>query len=164
MKRFMKQKGFTLIETVIYMGILLTLLLALTQIFNSSLDVQLESEGVSSIEQDGRFILSRLYYDVLASQSVTTPATLGAQTNTIKIIKNATTYTYTITGNDLTISDEITTDPLNSFDTTVSALTATRIGSPSGKPTLQIKFTLTGKAQRPGVVETKSFQTTVGTR
>src|SRR3990172_6790072 len=50
------RRGFTIIELILYMGMLSILLAVLSQIFVSILNVQLESQSSSSIEQDSRYI------------------------------------------------------------------------------------------------------------
>src|SRR5579859_4809889 len=63
-KKLKNQKGVTLIELIIYMGIFSTLLMVLVQLFGSIVNVSLESQSNSSVSQDSRFILSRMSYDI----------------------------------------------------------------------------------------------------
>src|SRR5215469_6141095 len=90
----MKLKGYSLIELVLYIGILSILLAVLTSIFSSVVDVQLESNATSSVDQDGRFLLSKLLYDVKSSSSIVTPATPGVQSSTMQVTINSINYTY----------------------------------------------------------------------
>src|SRR5258708_14824797 len=68
------ERGFTLVEMLIYMGIFSLMLIALTQIFTSIIDVQLESQSNGSVSQDGQYILSRLSYDISRAQDIATPS------------------------------------------------------------------------------------------
>src|SRR5688572_24260327 len=84
------QKGFSLVELLIVMGLMSILLLVLTDMFTSMLNVQTSTKAHSSVTEDGRFILSRLSYDVQRASSVTTPeylniSTSGVGTNTATI-------------------------------------------------------------------------------
>lgn len=161
------QKGFTIVELVLYMAMLTGFLAILMRIFTSSFDVQLDSQSQSAIEQDGRFILSRLTYDIARADSITTPSTLGGQGSTLVLVIGGVNYTYTLTGNNLTLTANSQTDQLNSFNTQVSSVTFKRIGNSGAgnKDTVQIQYTLTSAITRTGGQhDTKSFQTTIGLR
>src|SRR3990167_8355868 len=60
----MTERGFSILEIVMYMGILSVLLFIFTDIFVSMLDVRSESLANSSVVQDARFMLSRFSYDI----------------------------------------------------------------------------------------------------
>ena len=68
------KRAFTIIELLIYMGLLAGLITILGTVLSQVIDVQLESQAISAVEQDGRFILARLNYDLHRVASVTTPA------------------------------------------------------------------------------------------
>lgn len=159
-----EQNGFTLMEMIIYMGIFLILLLVLTEIFISVLDVQSESWATSSVEQDGRFVLSRLFYDIHKADSIVTPANLGEENATLQIIVEGINYTYSLSDNNLQLSNNNGTDKLNSFDTTISNFKVKRLGNLNGKNNIQVNFTVTSKQMRPKGPEVKNFQTTIGLR
>jgi prepilin-type N-terminal cleavage/methylation domain-containing protein len=73
----MIKKGFTLVEMLIYMGLLTIFLAVIGNIFFSIIDLQLESQATSSVSESGRYLLSRISYDVRRAQSITTPASPG---------------------------------------------------------------------------------------
>ena len=159
--------GFTLIELLIYMGILSILLAALSQIFGSIIDSQLESEATSSVQQDGRFIFSRLAYDINRAQDsagIIQPASLGATSTALQLNIDGVSYTYSLNGGNLELAEGAVTNALNSSETTVSNLSFTRLGNSGGKNTVQIEYTVTSKIIQPKGLETKDFQTTIGIR
>jgi len=160
------KKGFTIVELLLYMTMLTGFLMVLTRIFTASFDVQFDSESQASIQQDGRYILSRIAYDIKRAQSISTPAAVGNSGNTLALTINGISYIYTLTGNNLTLTTNSQTDQLNSYSTQVSGLTFKRIGNGGvGKDTVQIQFTLTSIIRRSGGQhDAKSFQTTVGLR
>ncbi len=158
------EKGFTLIELAIYMGILAILLLVLSGFFNAALDTLLLSQATSPVEQDSKFILNRFFYDVTNADSLNIPANPGDQGSTMQLVRNGITYTYAQTGNYLTITDNVGTDVLNSSNATISALTFKRIGYATEKPTVQMKFTITNVATTKSGNDSQSFQTTVSLR
>jgi prepilin-type N-terminal cleavage/methylation domain-containing protein len=157
-------KGFTLIELLIYMGIFSILLVVLTQIFISSLNTQLESEAVSSVEQDSRFILARMSYDIQRASQVSLPAALGEQGNTLKLLISGTNYTYDVNSGNLQLDIGGTANKLNSFDTNISNLTFQRLGNIGGTNSIKIGFTVTSKVQRSSGPEIKNVQTVLGLR
>ena len=158
--------GFTLVELLIYIGILSILLTVLAQIFGSILDAQLESEATSSVQQDGRFILSRLTYDIRRSDDIVVPAALGNQSTSLQLTIGGVSYTYSLNGGNLELTEGVETNSINGSDSTVSNLSFTRIGNSvvNAKNTIQIEYTVTTKVLRPKGLETKDFQTTIGIR
>ncbi len=158
------RRGFTLIELLISMGLLAIILSVLTSLFVSVIDTQLESQATSSVDQDGRFILAKLSYDIRRATSIAIPATLGAQGSTLQIIVNGVSYTYALNGNTLELTNNQGTEKINSPNTTVSNLFFRRLGNTlGGKNTVEIQFTVTSIITKPDV-ETRSYKTTVGLR
>lgn len=156
--------GFTLIELLIYMGILSIFIVVLAQIFTLILDNQISSQTTSSVASDGRYIYTRLIYDINRSQGITLPENLGDTSTSLKASIDGTTYTYALTSGNLTISDATSSSSLNSVDTSVSGLSFKRIGNASGKHTFRILFTVASRTSLHGVTDSESFQTTAGLR
>jgi len=164
-KKNISSKGFTLIELVLYMGILMILIGILSSIFTSIVDVQLESTATSSVNQDGRYLLSKLLYDVRSASSITSPPNPGDTASTMQITSNSIIYTYSLdSSNNLQVVNGSTSETiiLNGYDTSVSDLTFTRIGSGDSNDTVRVSYTLTSKTKERSGQETKSFQTTLG--
>lgn len=159
------QRGTTLIELSIYMGILAILLTVFASLFTSVIDVQLESATTSRVNQDGRYLLAKLAYDLDNSQSIVAPAAPSASTSsTLTIQTNTVNSTYSLNGSgNLQVVTGSNTDVLNSADTTISDVMFQRIGNGTTNDTVQIRFTVTSKTQRTsGVAESQQFQTTLG--
>jgi prepilin-type N-terminal cleavage/methylation domain-containing protein len=157
--------GFTLIELMVYMMILPILLYVLIQIFDSVLDVQMESMTSSSLQQDAGFILSRFEYDVHRATSITTPTAPGLTTNCpgliLGLIINSTAYNFTCSGENLYLNSQL----LNSSEVLVSGLSVTRIGNDTGHDTVKISMDLTGSSLGlNGQTQSRSYQTTFGLR
>src|SRR5438094_795700 len=89
------EQGFTLIEFLMYIGIFSILLVALFQLFTTILDIQSESQATSSVDEDGKFILSRLSYDIQRTNAIVTPASVGQQGSTLQLTIGGASYTYT---------------------------------------------------------------------
>jgi prepilin-type N-terminal cleavage/methylation domain-containing protein len=158
------QRGFTIVEMLVYMGLLSLLMLIFSNIFVAILDTQLSSESTGSVAQDGRYIYSRLIYDINRAESVSLPAQIGDMSNTLEMRINGIDYEYGMLNGDLMIADATDSAQLNSYDTRVAGLLFKRIGNVNGKHTFQINFTVSSKTNHYGVVESKSFQTTAGLR
>ena len=161
------KKGVTLIEIMLYMGILSIFLVVLTDIFVAILNVRSESEAASAVEEDGRFILSRLSYDISRADGVTNPSSIGQTASPLRIFIGGETYTYSILGSYFTLTNDQGVNFLNSSETTISNILFTRIGNasvPGTKDNIKLQFTLTSKTQKSSGPDTKTFTTTVGRR
>lgn len=164
--RMTARSGFTLVELLIYIGIMSILFTILAQIFSSIIDVQLESEANSAVQQEGRFILSRFTYDIHRANTIVTPGALGGQSNSLQLTINGVNYTYALVSGNLQLTNALGTNNLNGPDISVSNLSFTRLGNSvaNAKNTIQISYTVTSKVVRPKGPETKDFQTTIGIR
>jgi hypothetical protein len=162
--QFSISQGFTLIELVIYMGMLVLLLSVLSSIFSAIVDVQLNSTSLSSVDQDGNYLLAKFTHDVASSSAILVPANPGNQTSTMQLTINSINYTYSLSNSNLQIVNNSNnqTDVLNSYNTSVSGLTFTRIGSGGNSDTVQVSYTVTSRIKERGGYETKSFTTTLG--
>lgn len=158
------QGGFTLVEMLVYMGILSVMLVILMQIFFSLLDATLDSQATSTLEQDSRYILTRLTYDIQKAQSVTTPSPLGQSSTSLQIVVDGINYSYTLLNGNLQLTNNDGTNVLNGFDSTVSNPVFTVRGNVNGKPSVSIQFTLQSKTLRSTMNATKIVQTTVALR
>jgi type II secretory pathway pseudopilin PulG len=157
------QRGATIVELLLYMGILAMFLTILTQTFSASVNAQLESQNTSSVEQDGRYIMLRFIYDITRATSITTPAAPGNQGNTLQLTIGGTTYIYSLSGTNLQINDGSVTQ-LNSPDTSISALTFKRLGKVGGRNSITVSYTVTGNTIQNGGPQIKTFSTTVSLR
>ena len=157
-----KQRGFTIVELLVYAGILVIFLYTLTNMFTAILDMQLESESTSAVVQDSRFILSRFMYDIKRASSITTPPTLGSETQNLVLHIGSSDYTYALVDGDLQLNGAYGNGVLNGFGTKVSGLSFRRYGNTNGKHSVRIAFTLTSTTERPDGPEIQNFQTTIG--
>ncbi len=166
MKKNHLKKGFTLIEIAIYMAILSIFILVLTDILVAIFNTQLSTQSTSSVAQDGRYIYSRLIYDINRADFVTLPASLGDVTNSLQASISGTLITYSLASpsGNLQINDGAGTYDLNSPDDKISSIQFKRIGNVGGKNTFQINFTVTSRIKLNGKYDSEDFQTTAGLR
>ena len=159
----MKNKGFTTIELLLYMGILTILISFLSSLFGSIIDTKLEAESTSSVDQDGRYILAKLAYDMQSATVIASPSA-GTQGSSLQIVSNGVTNVYGLSGSgNVQVTRNNQTDSLNSSDTNISDLTFRRIGNGDNNDTIQMQFTVTSKIKRrANTSEIKTFKTTFG--
>jgi len=156
-----KNSGFTLVELLIYIGLLTIFMSIVTRIFTGIIDVQLSSEATGSVEEDGRFIYSRMAYDVSRATSVITPSDLGSQTNSLIILIGGVTNTYRVSGDNLVLDNNFGTNQLNGMGTHISNLSFQRLGNVNGQYSIQMKFTITSTTQQINGPDTKNIETTI---
>lgn len=158
------QRGVSVVETLIVIGLLSVFMVVLTDMFASILDIQSETSATSGVSQDGRYILSRLNYDINRATSITTPAALGGSSTTLALQIGGVTNTYSVFANNLQLSNENGANMLNGSETSVSSFTVQRLGNVSGKDTLRITFTVTGDTATDQGAQSTTFTTTLGRR
>jgi prepilin-type N-terminal cleavage/methylation domain-containing protein len=157
-----KLKGFTLIEMIISTAILSVLILVLSNAFGSLVDVQLESSAKSSVDQDGRYILSKLSRNVQDASAIVSPSAPGTSSSfTIKSSIDSLNYTYSVNNGNLQVVSSGAPINLNSYDTSISNMSFTRVGVGDNTDTLQVKFTIISKTLSNGAPKTKDYQTTL---
>jgi type II secretory pathway component PulJ len=161
------QRGFTMVELLLYMGIYSILMVVLMQIFTSILSVHAESQANSAVDQDTNYILSRMTQDLHTATNVVTPS-LGTSGTALHIIGAGKDITYSISGNTMTLTDNntLTTDRLNSVDTDATA-SFLPIGNatPGSKVSVKVILTITSRIIREGNRhQTQTIETTIGTR
>lgn len=157
-------KGFTLVELIIYMGLLTVLVLIFTEIFTSIIDNQLSSKNTSNVADDGRYIYSRFIYDVGRAAEVVEPANFGDTSSTMRLVVEGQNYTYSLQNNNLVVADPTGSYALNGEGSSISNLLFTKVGNPNAKDTVRINFTISGKVTTRGISDQQIFQTTAGLR
>lgn len=151
------QKGFSLVELIIYMGVLSMLIGVMSVLFSSILNTQLDSASTSSIDQDARYIQARMAYDMQRASSI-----VSVTANTLQVLANSINYTYSLDGSgNLQITDNTGSYQLNSVDTTVSGLSFQTISNGSND-TVRVTYTITSDIQETSGQESRTVQTTLG--
>lgn len=166
-----RHDGFTLLELLLYIGLTSILIAILSQVFLATLSVRLESQNTTSVQQDGRYILARMTYDIHRATSVTIPA-LGQTSSGMSLVIHENgvdrTYFYTLDGSNLTLTVGTASAQLNSAGSRISSLAITRLGNSasisSAKDTLTISMTLVESAAVKSGTQALQLQSTVGLR
>lgn len=160
----MRKPGFTIVEILIFFGLTSIFLTVITDLFVAIFDVKRESEATSAVEQDGRFILSRLIYDISRASAITNPSSMGATSNSLVLTIGGSANTYALSGGNLNLANGAGVNSLNSSETSVSAITFQRIGNEVTNETVRVNFTVESTTARNSGSEVRSYQTTVGRR
>ncbi len=147
------RQGFTIVEMVVYMGLLTVMLVLLTRMFTGILDMQLTSTAVGEVEQDSRYIFARLAYDIGRASSVA-----GAGSSLILFIDGI-ANTYSLNNNNVVLENAVGADTLNSGGTQISNLSFLQLGN-----SIQIKFTITSTTQNVQGPDAKDMQTSIALR
>ncbi|MEI6533161.1 MAG: prepilin-type N-terminal cleavage/methylation domain-containing protein [Candidatus Roizmanbacteria bacterium] len=172
-----KNVGFTIIELLIYMSIMSVFLVVIAEMFISISNLSLESSAISSVQQDGRYLIARLSYDIKRAQKSTsptvsvaipTPGNAGQTSDSLQLTIDNAVQQYSLNGSGNLIIKNMTTqeeNQLNGSNTELTNLQFLRLGNPSGKNSITINFTLSGRTIVTGKGrEERSFSTIVSTR
>lgn len=164
------QKGVTIVELLVYVGLLSIFMVVLLDVFTSILGAKLESQSTSSVSQDTRYILAKLNYDILNADSISAPAAFGISSNTLTLVSGGNYYEYSVDGSgSLNIKDYSSGDTkkLNGGDSEITDISFTKLGNSAvsnNKPTVKISFTVRSLVQQPSGPEEETIDTTMGTR
>ena len=157
-------RGTTIIELVIYTFLISTLLIILTDVFSSIMDVQKESTAASEVTVDGRFMATKLYNQISRVSIVIVPANLNEISSSLSFTVDGVTYTYFLSAGDLYINDGTGPEKLNSYATEVVSFTAKRLGNAGGNHIIKINFTVNSTVIEASGTESENFEITAGLR
>jgi type II secretory pathway pseudopilin PulG len=157
--------GFTLVELLLYLGIFTIFLTVTLQMFSSIFEIQVESEAVSSVNSDGRYIVQRFSYDINRASEILTPSEFGTTSATLILVIDGQNYIYSLDSGNLILENQSLTtfDQLNSTESAVLDLSFIKLDG-GGKDAVQMTFSLTSEIKRKGVDEIKTFKTSAGLR
>ena len=141
----MKQRGYTLIELLLYIAILGILLGALTSFFSVSLTARIKNESIVEVDRQGEFMIDMIARTVRAADSITAP-TAGASGSTLTLAMPTAGVNPTIfnmSGTTLQIKEGAgATIPLNSGRVAVTGFTAKNLSRASTPGVIQVSFTV----------------------
>jgi hypothetical protein len=149
---------------MVYGAILMVFLGLLTNLFSSLIEMQLSSQSHSSLAQDGRYIYSRMSYDLGRASSISVPIGLATSSAILQLTINGSLHTYALNGTNLEVTNPLGTLQLNSVDSAVSNISFQRLGNDGGKQSIRFRFTLDSLIERTQGTESRSFQTTFALR
>lgn len=158
--------GTTIVELLVYMGLLSIFLVLLVNILFVTLSFRLSSQSTSAINQDLRYILAKISYDLYNSDNVNIPSSPGDSSGFLSLTTLGVNNTYSIDGNgNLIVTSGGDSMSLNGVNTRVTDINFERIGTVGEKHTFKMSITLEGRIiVQGGGVDTETVETTLGTR
>ncbi|MFH0772741.1 MAG: hypothetical protein V1922_00295 [bacterium] len=158
------KKSFTLVELVVYVGILSLLLIIFIDMFALLVNKQLETESLSSVQQDALYLLSRFSYDFGRAKDISFPSSPGTPSASLRLLIDSASYDYYATSSGIVATSSGYINQLNSADTTISNLSFQRLGVGNSKDVVQIKLDISSRAKKQSGYEVTHFSTTLGIR
>lgn len=99
------QKGFSLVEMLVYLGVTVLVMYAGVSTFLSLRVVIMRNVAERTLTYEGSLVLERMVRDIRASTNVDTGTSiLGNSPGTLTLVASPTTTTFTLTGNTVTVS------------------------------------------------------------
>ncbi len=153
----MNRRGFTLVETLIYVALFASSIAVLSSVFVSSLRTDRMTEQQHELLQARRLVEVRLRETIEQAASVSSPS---SGTTTSLAVAGAAfangTQTFTVTDGILYYQDgSAAAVPITPSSLTVSAFTATRIAT--SPPGVQVSFTISSNDQEVSQTFDSSF-------
>lgn len=165
MKKFQSKKGFTLIELIIYMGLLSIFMVIMTDLLTQILDLRSQSTALSFVNSDGNYLRDRLEYDIRRSTAIVTPSTTGTSSTQLVLTIGGAAHTYNVQNSELVLTTGGVASSLTTSDVSIASFSATRIGNGTGKDTVNLTYSLISKRTAHDLpVEQKSYSLTIGAR
>lgn len=152
-----QQNGFSLVELLIYMGLSMIILVIISNLFVSIINVRSEAEKTSSIERDGRYIITRLKYDVNRAQDIIEPALIGANSSNLVLSINGETVTYQISNNKLSFIDATGTHAVNDSVANTTSFNVIKLGNDGGKNGVQVQLQTVSQIESEGKIESRDY-------
>lgn len=157
-------KGITLVELLIYIGLSTIILVVLSELFMSVLDESIKNQSYSTVQHDGRYIMARLRYQVNNSDSISQPAALGVQDSELVATSAGRTYRFYAANNLFYLNDGTGDYLMSSLDSKITDVVFTRLGNSGGKDVIDISFRVTAGEPNTQLYESTLFRGAGGLR
>lgn len=96
------QRGFTLVELLVYFGLFSILLVVINSMFITTLEQQTQDMARSVLQQESQYVLAKLKYDLYNADEVLVPADPGDVSQSLQFVADGVTQTYQLTNEHLT--------------------------------------------------------------
>ena len=151
-----RKKGFTLIETLVYLGLFSFIMVALlASAFNLFRNMD-RTETKAMLQEEGDFLLSKIDWALTGASNVTSPA-VGSPSNTLTLTKEGSSLTFSLNGTDLQLEGVILNN--SNVKVTTASFTFSHTGSASNPESITALFTLNTNTSS-GQSISEDFQTT----
>lgn len=151
-------RGYTIIETVVYIALFALLSLAFTQTMIMIMKSYTQVEGNRDILDASHVVMERVAREVRDATSITGSSVFHATNSDVSVISGGHTVRFRKNGTTLELyQDGVLSGNLNPASVRVTGFSATRISGAHGDA---IKYALTFQNTK-GVIVTKTFYNTV---
>jgi len=163
MKKTTFNSGTTIVELILYMGLLSIFMVMVVNLFGQVLSVQTDSVAESYIQTNGNFLLIKLAKDINSSDDIITPSSIGQSATSVVLRSGPNNISYTIINGRLVLTDNTGSYNLNDVDTIISDFLVKRLGNSGGKNGLQVSYKITS-AISDQEIKSKDFNTFISLR
>ena len=135
--------GFTLIETLLYIVLIATVIMAAGALVQLLLTFREKQRAMAEVEEQGLRTMQLIVGAVADAPAITTPATgsgTGLVVTSVNLGRNPTTFQ--VTSGAMVMNENTTSRNITNSWVTVSGFTVTRRDSGGAHGTVQIQFTL----------------------
>jgi len=152
-----KKNAFTLMETVVYLGIFSSLLIVFSLLFSALIDTSYSNRANSFLNHDYNYIKTKLGNEVKSSSSILNPSVISNSSNILTIKKDSVIKIFRFRNGNLELITDNVTDKLNSSETFFKNGKFTLKGDFNGRKIIEVSGTLS--SQTPSkTVDDKTFQ------
>ncbi len=136
-------RGFSLLELLIYMAILAGFLVVLANLFFMITASSGKEEARAEVQQNLRFAIQQITTDIRSATAITEPV-ISSGGNALNITVGGIATIYSISGNGIlqktrgAVTEDITTDRVAISSPSAAPFVFTRVDNASAKPTVQI--------------------------
>ncbi len=156
--------GFTLVELLVYMGLLASFLVSITWVVTALTETQLDAAATADVDMSAAQLFSRFEHDIGAAELVIAPTTLGTAGSELRLSIDAVEHHYFAQDGVLWLMVDGEAEQLSPVRAMVSDFSVMRLGNVGGAPTVTLSFELRSSIPENAGFETRVMQYTIGTR
>jgi type II secretory pathway pseudopilin PulG len=155
------QRGFTIIETLVYLGLFALIMTGFLVAVNNIFQTADRTQTKAMVQEEGDFLLAKINWALTGASNITQPVS-GTPGNSLSLTKAGSSLSFSLSGSNLTLQSL----PLNNSNITVTTTSSifshTCSSSPcSSAPLESVTASFTLQAKTPnGFTYTEPFQTT----
>lgn len=158
-----KQQGFSLIETLIYIGLFAIIMSGIIAVAYAIFESSGRNQTKTMVQEEGNFLLAKINWALTGATAINQPASGNSDNsdNTLTLTKGGSHLTFSLSGGNLVLQSAV----LNNSNITVltpvtnPTFVFTHTGTGSNPESVTARFTLQTKTPN-GQIYTQDFQTT----
>ena len=158
---FLSSPGITLIELILYTGLLIVMLSVFYELFSLASVQKLREFTENELYSNGQRAMFEMQ-NTLKQASVVDEPTLGTSSDTLRLDGGATIIT--VNENKLIKIQGAVSQPLTDQYVVVDSVAFRHVGPSTESPTVEIELTLTGRRAVEGRVRTELFESSISLR